>query len=51
MYLVVSLLKLTLAFMSLTFAFRSHNVALSEDDFGIFGSLYNLIYCSRQAEV
>lgn len=31
--------------------FRSQSVALSEDDFGIFGSLYNLICCSRQAEV
>ena len=43
--------KLRLVFVSSDLCFGSESVALSQDDFGIFGSLYNLINCSRQAEV
>ena len=50
-HFVVSLLKIKLVFVSSDLCFRSQSISFSQDDFESFGSLCNLINCSRQAEV
>lgn len=50
--LIISLfLQTGLVFVSSDLCYGFQSVAFSLDDFGIFGSLYNLINCSRQAKV